>query len=158
METTLNIRVYILEQIFRCRAIPGNILLGNDDAALNKGCRRSCQTGMLRKVGPVSDQTKGGGLTYVSYEQAAEIMLFLQYHRAESVLAAMTGNIGMRGGNVAGGTDVVPKGYLTGTLSVKGPKNPKVHITEIYDLLLKGKSGGYPADIRRTLHNRKQRA
>jgi len=71
-----------------------------------------------------------------------------QYHRAASVLAAMTGNIGVRGGNVAGGTDVVPKGYLTSTLPVKGPKYPKVHVTEIYDLLLKGKSGGYPADIR----------
>jgi anaerobic dimethyl sulfoxide reductase subunit A len=71
-----------------------------------------------------------------------------QYHRAASVLAAMTGNIGLAGGNVAGGTDVIPKGYLTSTLPAKGPKNPKVHITEIYDLLLKGKSGGYPGNIR----------
>ncbi len=71
-----------------------------------------------------------------------------QYHRAASVLAAMTGNIGVRGGHASGGTDVIPKGFLASPISIKGPRNPKVHVTEIYDLLLKGKSGGYPSDIR----------
>ena len=70
-----------------------------------------------------------------------------QYHRAASTLAAMTGNIGVPGGHVAGGTDVMMQGFLAETFSVAG-KNPAVHVTDIYDLLLKGRAAGYPSDIR----------
>jgi anaerobic dimethyl sulfoxide reductase subunit A len=71
-----------------------------------------------------------------------------QYHRAASVLAAMTGNIGIRGGHVSGGTDRMNLGALRKSLPVFPGPNPRVHITEVYDLLLQGKSGGYPSDIR----------
>ena len=71
-----------------------------------------------------------------------------QYHRAASVLAAMTGNIGITGGMAAGGTGHLPLGNLGKTLPVPESPTPLVHITNIYDALIKGKSGGYPGDIK----------
>jgi len=71
-----------------------------------------------------------------------------QYHRTASALAAMTGNIGITGGNAAGGTGHIPLGNLGETLPVPESPNPVVHITNIYDAVLKGKSGGYPTDIK----------
>ncbi len=71
-----------------------------------------------------------------------------QYHRAASVLASMTGNIGIEGGYVAGGADSIPLGNLGGTLPVPERPMPVVHVTNIYNALLEGKSGGYPSDIK----------
>ena len=70
-----------------------------------------------------------------------------QYHRAASTLAAMTGNIGVRGGHVSGGTDRMPMGILAGSLPVPKIKTPLVHVTEVYDALMQGKSGGFGSDI-----------
>ena len=71
-----------------------------------------------------------------------------QYHRAASTLAAMTGNIGITGSHVAGGSGRIPLGYLSKTLPVPECQMPVVHVTNIYDALLEGKSGGYPGDIK----------
>ena len=71
-----------------------------------------------------------------------------QYHRAASTLAAMTGNIGITGGYAAGGTGRIPLGYLGKTLPVPERPTPLVHIANIYDAMLEGKSGGYPGDIK----------
>lgn len=71
-----------------------------------------------------------------------------QYHRAAITLAAMTGNIGVKGGNVAGGTGFVELGRLANSFPLKSQPNPEVHVANIYDALLNGRDGGYPADFK----------
>ena len=71
-----------------------------------------------------------------------------QYHRAAITLAAMTGNIGKKGGHVAGGAGMVPLGSLRKSFLPNENPGPTVHVTEIYDALIHGKSGGYPDDIK----------
>jgi len=71
-----------------------------------------------------------------------------QYHRAASTLAAMTGNIGIKGGYVSGGTGRMPVGALKKFLPIPPKTMPLVHMADIHDALLKGIGGGYPSDIR----------
>ncbi|MCX5915647.1 MAG: molybdopterin-dependent oxidoreductase [Deltaproteobacteria bacterium] len=71
-----------------------------------------------------------------------------QYHRAASTLAAMTGNIGVEGGHVSGGTDRMAMGILRQGLPVPEINNPMVHVSDLYDLLLQGKAGGFSGDIK----------
>jgi anaerobic dimethyl sulfoxide reductase subunit A len=71
-----------------------------------------------------------------------------QYHRVACTLAAMTGNIGVKGGHVAGGTNRMPLGFLKKSFPVPEGPNPTVHVAEVYDALIQGKSGGYPSDTK----------
>jgi anaerobic dimethyl sulfoxide reductase subunit A len=71
-----------------------------------------------------------------------------QYHRAAIVLSAMTGNIGIKGGNVAGGTGRVPLGSLGKGFPVPACDISRVHVSNIFDALFEGRSGSYPADIK----------
>jgi len=71
-----------------------------------------------------------------------------QYHRAAITLAAMTGNIGKKGGHVAGGTGRMPLGSLRRSFMTPKSSTPSVHVTKVYDALIHGKSGGYPSDIK----------
>ena len=92
-----------------------------------------------------------------------------QYHRAASTLAAMTGNIGIRGGNAAGrawesGSWYPYKMIYGATYRPEDGINPLRHVTtdgrmqsyvpegvhsvHLADSILKGKAGGYPADIK----------
>jgi anaerobic dimethyl sulfoxide reductase subunit A len=63
-----------------------------------------------------------------------------QYHRAASALSAMTGNIGVVGGYVGGGTGVAAQGYLGKMLPVPRAAGPQkaVHVTQMWDALMGG--------------------
>ena len=60
----------------------------------------------------------------------------------------MTGNIGVKGGNVAGGTGKIPLGYLKKGFPIPESDIYTVHVSKVFDALIKGKSGGYPSDIK----------
>lgn len=89
-----------------------------------------------------------------------------QFHRVAQVLAAMTGNIGVHGGNTAG-IGRAPVGIQLGPLMPIGipplltkypyvrdpllrpiPRSGRVHISMVWDAILEGKDGGYPSDIK----------
>ena len=93
-----------------------------------------------------------------------------QFHRAAMTLAAMTGNVGIHGGDAAamawgstrggypfgiGNKAAVPKfknpleRSIPGLPSVPGGEAyPYVHYTKVAEAILKGKEGGYPADYK----------
>ena len=71
-----------------------------------------------------------------------------QYHRAAITLAAMTGNIGVKGGLVSGASDRMDMGSLKKSLPVGKTSAPVVHVTEVYDALIHGKAGGFQSDIK----------
>jgi len=71
-----------------------------------------------------------------------------QFHRAAITLAAMTANIGIQGGQVAGGTGYIELGAVSKPFEIPHRENPTIHTTKVYDALLNGKAGGYPADIK----------
>jgi anaerobic dimethyl sulfoxide reductase subunit A len=70
-----------------------------------------------------------------------------QFHRAIYALAAMTGNIGRPGGNCgsSGGAKFVKMGRLP---AGKNPTGARVNSTLMADLILRGRAGGYPSDIK----------
>lgn len=92
-----------------------------------------------------------------------------QYHRAAIVLAAMTGNVGIAGGNAAGFERAYSSRERRGP---RAPRNPvevaapprryslhqlhggtnatsaRIHQTKIFDAILRGRAGGYPADLK----------
>jgi anaerobic dimethyl sulfoxide reductase subunit A len=71
-----------------------------------------------------------------------------QFQRAASVLAAITGNMGTSGGFVSGGTDMMDIGRMENKYQAPEVRHNKVHNSDLYDCLLKGRKGGYPADCR----------
>jgi len=87
-----------------------------------------------------------------------------QYHRAASTLAAMTGNVGIHGGGAAGfergpAGPMVPPGFSEAyegggyekrlkALNVHGRLANQPHGCRLWDAILKGTAGGYPADIK----------
>ncbi len=82
-----------------------------------------------------------------------------QFHRAAATLAAITGNIGVHGGDAAGfglvqvGLEPLSSaGLLKGAMPGNLPEgtSPKrgVHITKVWDAILRGKSGGYETDFK----------
>ncbi len=71
-----------------------------------------------------------------------------QFHRAAITLAAMTANIGIKGGYISGGSNIVELGELAKSLPVPKQDNPTVHVADIYDAFMQGKSGGWPADFK----------
>ena len=91
-----------------------------------------------------------------------------QYNRAAATLSAMTGNVGRPGGSACGGLMGLPVGHMFRAPMIPPGKNPveqggprvagtldigqrllkRVHINRLWDAMLEGKAGGYPADIK----------
>jgi anaerobic dimethyl sulfoxide reductase subunit A len=68
-------------------------------------------------------------------------------HRAAYALAAITGNVGIPGGNSGSSNGSRPHGLKRLTAG-KNPANARVASPLLADVLTRGKSGGYPADIK----------
>ncbi|MDP3063317.1 MAG: molybdopterin-dependent oxidoreductase [Chloroflexota bacterium] len=91
-----------------------------------------------------------------------------QYNRCAIALTAMTGNIGKHGGSAAGGLMGLPIGHMFRSAAIPGLRNPaeeggpsirgtldlnlrlvrRIHTNKTFDAFLRGKAGGYPADIK----------
>jgi anaerobic dimethyl sulfoxide reductase subunit A len=71
-----------------------------------------------------------------------------QFHRAAFALAAMTGNVGISGGNSGTSNGATGRSGVRSLPTGTNPVNARVSSPLLADLLTRGKSGGYPADIR----------
>jgi len=81
-----------------------------------------------------------------------------QYHRAVSSLAAMTGNVGIHGGDAAGFHrgpvgPMLPTSLGRPIVNKKKFDIPRIlrktyHITKIWDAINEGTAGGYPTDLK----------
>ena len=91
-----------------------------------------------------------------------------QTGRSTMTLAAMTGNVGIHGGHAGGGLQRLPVGEMFRTPGIPSPKNPveagtpsvrgsldlrsrlvtRMHVSKVWDAILKGKTGGYHVDIK----------
>jgi anaerobic dimethyl sulfoxide reductase subunit A len=71
-----------------------------------------------------------------------------QFHRAAYALAAITGNIGIAGGNTGVSNGATGRGGIKSLPPGNNPIESKVATPLLADLLAKGRAGGYPADIR----------
>jgi len=71
-----------------------------------------------------------------------------QFHRAAYALAAITGNVGIPGGNSGTSNGATGRAGVRMIPTGKNPVDAKVSSPLLADLLARGKAGGYPADIK----------
>ncbi len=71
-----------------------------------------------------------------------------QFHRAAYALAAMTGNVGVSGGNSGVSNGATGRAGVKSLPIPTNPANARVATPLLADLLERGKAGGYPADIK----------
>ena len=71
-----------------------------------------------------------------------------QFHRAAHALAAITGNVGIPGGNSGVSNGATGRGGIASLPAGKNPIDARVSSPLLADLLARGKAGGYPADIK----------
>lgn len=71
-----------------------------------------------------------------------------QFHRAAYALAAITGNIGIVGGNSGVSNGATGRSGIRGLPTGANPIASKVATPLLADFLARGRDGGYPADIR----------
>ena len=71
-----------------------------------------------------------------------------QFHRAAYALAAITGNVGIAGGNSGTSNGATGRAGIKSLPTGKNPIDARVATPLLADLLARGAAGGYPADIR----------
>src|SRR5262249_35110954 len=71
-----------------------------------------------------------------------------QFHRAAYALAAITGNVGIRGGSAGVTNGATGRAGIKSLPAGTNPINARVASPLLADLLARGKAGGYPADIK----------
>jgi anaerobic dimethyl sulfoxide reductase subunit A len=71
-----------------------------------------------------------------------------QFHRAAYALAAITGNIGIVGGNSGCSNGATGRCGITSLPTGPNPTRARVASPLLADLLAQGRAGGYPADIK----------
>ena len=71
-----------------------------------------------------------------------------QFHRAAYALCAITGNVGIRGGNSGSSNGATGRSGVKQLAIGKNPIGARVSSPLLADLLARGKDGGYPADIK----------
>ncbi len=71
-----------------------------------------------------------------------------QFHRALYALAAISGNIGIPGGNSGVSNGATGTAGVTGLPAGENPIDSRVASAQLADLLARGTAGGYPADIK----------
>ena len=71
-----------------------------------------------------------------------------QFHRAAYALAAITGNVGIAGGNSGTSNGATGRAGIRSFPAGKNPIDARVSSPMLADLLARGKAGGYPADIK----------
>ena len=71
-----------------------------------------------------------------------------QFHRALYALAALTGNVGVPGGNSGTSNGATGRCGIKSLPTGSNPTGARVSSPLLADLLARGKSGGYPADIK----------
>ena len=71
-----------------------------------------------------------------------------QFHRAAYALAAITGNVGISGGNSGCSGGAKGQSFFKKLPAGPNPANARVASPLLADLLDRGRSGGYPADVK----------
>lgn len=71
-----------------------------------------------------------------------------QFHRAAYALAAITGNVGIVGGNSGSSNGATGRAGIRSLPTGSNPIDARVSSPLLADLLARGKAGGYPADIK----------
>jgi len=71
-----------------------------------------------------------------------------QFHRAAYALAAMTGNVGIPGGNSGTSNGATGRSGIKMMPTGTNPTRARVASSMLADLLDRGRAGGYPADIK----------
>ena len=71
-----------------------------------------------------------------------------QFHRAAFALAAITGNIGIPGGNAGSSNGATGRCGIKALPAGTNPAGARVASSLLADLLTRGKAGGYPADVK----------
>ncbi|MCG6909211.1 MAG: molybdopterin-dependent oxidoreductase [Deltaproteobacteria bacterium] len=120
----------------------------------------------IERIARLYAQTKPAAL--MDCQGPARSAMGEQYNRCAATLCAMTGNVGRPGGSAGGGLMGIPIGHMFRMSAIPPGKNPvelegpkvkgtldirlrvakRIHINTIFDAILEGKAGGYPADIK----------